>query len=140
MKKVLSTSVLLLAILSPLHSTFAQNGSSELARKSTSSSDPASSEDSAGLAQKYYESGVTLYEAGKLDPAIDAFKQAIKLKPDDAQSHYGLGMALSKSSNYKDAAESYKRAVRYKPEWPEAHFRLGWNYYVLGKESQSREE
>ncbi len=140
MKKALSTSVLLLAILSPLHHTFAQNGSSELARKSTRSSDPASSEDSASLAQKYYESGVALYEAGKLDSAIDAFKQAIRLKPEHAQAHYGLGMALSKSSNYKDAAESYKRAVRYEPEWPEAHFRLGWTYYVLGKVSQSREE
>ena len=91
-------------------------------------------------ARKKYDDGMTLYDSGKLNDAIAAFKQAHKLKPDDPQIHYMLGMVYSKSKAYKDAAESFKRAVQFKPDWPEAHFKLGTMSYVLGRRSQSLAE
>lgn len=88
-------------------------------------------------AQKLYESGMTLYDAGKLDEAIGVFKQSLKLRPEDPQTNYSLGMAYTQSKSYKDAAESFKRAVKYKPDWPEANFRVGMISYVLGHRTQS---
>ncbi|HEY6122499.1 MAG TPA: tetratricopeptide repeat protein [Pyrinomonadaceae bacterium] len=90
-------------------------------------------------AQKLYASAVGLFEAGKLDEAIDVFKQAVKLKPDDPQTHYSLGMVYAQSRSYEEAADSFKRAVKFKPDWAEANFRVGMMAYVLGHHSQSIE-
>jgi protein involved in polysaccharide export with SLBB domain len=103
-------------------------------------SKPDSTIDSAGDAQKHYRSGVALSEAGRFEEAIGAFKQSLKLKPDDPQTNFTLGMTYSKSKSYQEAFESFKRAVRLKPDWPEAHFRLGMTSYVLGKRTQSLSE
>ncbi len=103
-------------------------------------SDAAGSNNTAGEAQKNYDAAVALYESGKLEEAIAAFKQANKLRPENAQTHYMLGMVYSKARAYKEAADSFKRAVRYKPDWADAHFKLGMMAYVLGKKEQSKEE
>lgn len=88
-------------------------------------------------AKKYYEAGDKLYAAGKMGEAIEAFKQAAKLQPEDPQTHYMLGMAYSQSKAYRESFESFKRAVRFWPDWPQANFRLGVIAYVLGKNSES---
>jgi protein involved in polysaccharide export with SLBB domain len=90
-------------------------------------------------AQKLYDSGITYFTADKLEDAIGAFKEAARLRPDDAQTHYSLGMAYTKAKSYKDAADSFRRAVKFSPDWPEANFRVGMISYVLGRKSQSVE-
>jgi len=91
-------------------------------------------------AQKSYEAGVALYDAGKLPEAVEALKQAKKLQPQDAQTNYMLGIVYSKSRSYKEAAESFKRAAKFNPDWPEAHFQSGIMSYVLGRRNDSIEE
>jgi protein involved in polysaccharide export with SLBB domain/Flp pilus assembly protein TadD len=90
-------------------------------------------------AQKNYETGLGLYNSGKLAEAIDAFKESNKLKPNDPQTQYMLGMAYWKNKAYVQAVDSFKRAVKTKPEWDEPYFRLGLSYYVLGRTSQTNE-
>ncbi len=90
-------------------------------------------------AQRDYDAGVTLYNLGKLDQAISAFKQANKLKPNDPQTQYMLGMVYWRAKAFDDCANFFKRAVRLKPDWAEAHFRLGLTYYVLGRTTQFQE-
>ncbi|MEK6337237.1 MAG: tetratricopeptide repeat protein [Acidobacteriota bacterium] len=94
----------------------------------------------ASPAQMSYDAGVTLYNSGKLDQAISAFKKANKLKPDDPQTQYMLGMVYWRAKAFDDCANFFKRAIRLKPDWAEAHFRLGLAYYVLGRKTQSQEE
>lgn len=91
-------------------------------------------------ATRLYESAISLSEAGKLDEAIEAFKQSLRLKPEDPQSNFSLGMTYSKVKNYKEAFESFKRAAKFRPDWADAHFRLGVMSYVLGKKGQASEE
>jgi protein involved in polysaccharide export with SLBB domain/TolA-binding protein len=90
-------------------------------------------------AQKNYDTGLGLYNAGKLAEAIDAFKESNKLKPNDPQTQYMLGMAYWKNKAYIQAVDSFKRAVKIKPEWDEPYFRLGLSYYVLGRTGQTNE-
>jgi protein involved in polysaccharide export with SLBB domain/cytochrome c-type biogenesis protein CcmH/NrfG len=107
------------------------NGSSR-ARESSEESD-------AVQAQKLYESGMSLFQAGKIDEAIGALSAAVKLRPEDAQTHYALGMAYAQAKSYKEALDSFKRAVKFKPDWPEANFKVGMMAYVLGRRSQAVE-
>jgi protein involved in polysaccharide export with SLBB domain len=90
-------------------------------------------------AQKNYDTGLGLYNSGKLAEAIDAFKESNKLKPNDPQTQYMLGMAYWKNKAYIQAVDSFKRAVKNKPDWDEPYFRLGLTYYVLGRTGQTNE-
>lgn len=92
-----------------------------------------------GGSAKTYEEARALFDAGKIEEAIAALKESIKLRPDDSESQFLLGMAYSQTKSYKEAAESFKRAARYKPDWPDAHFRYGMMSYVLGRRTQSVE-
>ncbi|MGH9971875.1 MAG: tetratricopeptide repeat protein [Pyrinomonadaceae bacterium] len=137
--KNLSAALFSLLVLGMIHVDRAQNGDNSqdlgvVAKSAVTDSTPAGN---SLKAQKYYDSGVHFYEAGKLSEAIQSFKVALQLRPDDAQTYYMLGMAQSKSNAYKESFESFKRAARLKADWPEAHFRMGVMAYVLGKKSQS---
>lgn len=154
MKKVTPTAVLLILVLTSIRVFAAQNGTSSqdpraltksatnatTVRKNTESADVTPEKTLGGsslTAQKYYKSGAGHYDAGKIEEAIEAFKQATKLQPDDPQIHYMLGIAYSKSKAYKESFESFKRAIRLGPDWPQAHFRLGVISYVLGRKPES---
>jgi protein involved in polysaccharide export with SLBB domain/Tfp pilus assembly protein PilF len=162
MKKVISVALFAFFSLSAIGSVFAQQRSAKKKPKTATSerknsgataslstnspaeanslSKPDSTVDPGNDAQKHYDSAVALSEAGRFEEAIGAFKQSLKLKPDDPQTNFTLGMTYSKSKSYQEAFESFKRAVRLKPDWPEAHFRLGMTSYVLGKRTQSLSE
>jgi protein involved in polysaccharide export with SLBB domain len=145
MKKEFSVAILLAIAMLCAASVYAQTttGASEPNAKPNGSKGTVSDtslSDSVEAARRYYDSGIVSYNSGRLDQAIEAFKQAAKSEPDNAQSHYMLGMAYSKSKAFKEAADSFKRAAQLKPDWPEAHFRFGIMSYVLGRKSQSAQE
>lgn len=83
--------------------------------------------------QKEYDAGIRLYDSAKFSEALAAFKEAIKVRPQDAQVHFMQGMSEARLQLYKEAVESFKRAVRIKPEWPDAQFRLGVVSHVSGR-------
>ncbi|MCM3874039.1 MAG: tetratricopeptide repeat protein [Pyrinomonadaceae bacterium] len=94
---------------------------------------------SASEAQRFYNTGVTLHDSGKLGEAITAFKEANRLKPNDPQTQYMLGMVYWKAKSFNDSVDFFKLAVKLKPDWAEAYFRLGLTYYVLGRKTQVNE-
>ena len=69
--------------------------------------------------------GNALIRKGKLDEASAAYREAIRLKPDDAEGHYGLGNALKGQGKLDDAIAEYREAIRLKPDHAEAHCNLG---------------
>ena len=140
MKKAIPFTISALAFVSLSFSVVAQQpGTVASSIPKTQVSESATADANAD-AQKLYNSGIALSEAGKIDEAINVLKQALKIRPEDAPTHFQLGMTYSKSKSYKEAFDSFKRATHYKPDWAEAHFRLGMMSYVLGKESQALEE
>jgi len=105
--------------------------------KSDLKSEPVDANESA---QKYYRQGLSLAEIGKLDEALVAFKESLKLRPDDVQANLSLGVTLAKKKAFREALESFKVAVRLKRDSAEAHFRLGMASQVLGKRNQAIDE
>lgn len=82
-------------------------------------------------AAAYNALGLELSRTGKIEGAIAAFKQAIKLKKDYAEAYYNLGNVYFRSAEFKKAVDAYKQAVRYQPEWAEAYNNMGTGYYKL---------
>ena len=48
---------------------------------------------------------------------IDAYKQAIRINPDDADAHYNLGVAYGKLGKYQEAMDAFKQAIRFNPDY-----------------------
>jgi protein involved in polysaccharide export with SLBB domain len=154
MKKVQLIGLFILVAFAPLRCALAQAGSppasdtvvNATARNQTTLASAAESTErksnvsnATSEADENYAAGVAFYDAGKLDEAISALKNANKLKPKDPQTQYMLGLVYWKAKAYNDAVDSFKRAVRFKPDWAEAYFRLGLTYYVLGRKNQTNE-
>jgi len=79
-------------------------------------------------------------EAGMYKEAIEAYKQAIRIKPDFAEAHYNLGVTYSRLGVYRDSIEAYKQAIRIKPDYAEAHYGLGLNYLILNDRGSALDE
>jgi protein O-mannosyl-transferase len=69
--------------------------------------------------------GVILVEQGRLDEAIDHYREAVRLRPQNPQSHYDLGIAFRKEGQTNDAILEYKRALQLRPDYQKAHNNLG---------------
>lgn len=82
-------------------------------------------------AEQYFKNGISLYESGQYQMAIEAYKKAVMLNPDSADANYNLGMAYSSLGQYKEAVEAYKRAIRIKPDYEAAYYNLGHAYSNL---------
>ena len=77
--------------------------------------------------------GLAYGNAGQYEEAIASYKEALRIKPDDADAHYNLGVTYGESGQYEEAIASYKEALRIKPDDADAHYNLGYAYRKLGQ-------
>jgi len=68
-----------------------------------------------------------------LDPNLmmEAYKQAVRINPDDPGAHYNLGISYFKISRYDEAVEAYKQAITIKPDYAQAYYELARSYIEL---------
>ena len=70
--------------------------------------------------------------------AIEAYKQAIHVKPDFAKAYEKLAdIYYYKHSDYEEAIEICKQLISFAPSTANAYLRLGWSYERLGKYSDA---
>jgi tetratricopeptide (TPR) repeat protein len=62
--------------------------------------------------------------AGRLDEAIDHYKQALKSTPDYFEAHFDLAVVSSQIGNASDAIGYFQQALRLKPDYLPAQYRL----------------
>jgi Tfp pilus assembly protein PilF len=96
-------------------------------------------EDYEKTVEYWFVIGTMYFNLGMNKEAIDAFKQAIKIDPDNADAHYNLGTAFIKSGMYKEAIEAYKQVIRIKPDYAEAHNNLGTAFIKSGMDKEAIE-
>jgi len=94
-------------------------------------------EDYKKTAEYWFTLGYYYIQAELYRETIEAYKQAIRIKPDYAEAHFGLGIAYGELGMYREEIEAYKQAIRIKPDLTEAHYNLG---VVYGKLGMYREE
>ena len=90
-------------------------------------------------AEYWFVLGYYLGEAGMHKEAIEAYRQAIRIKPDYAVAHYNLGVAYGKSGMYREGIEALKQAIRIEPDHAKAHYSLGVAYGKSGMQKESIE-
>jgi tetratricopeptide (TPR) repeat protein len=70
---------------------------------------------------------------------IEAYKQVIRITPDDAKAYYNLGGAYGNLGRWQDAIEAYKQAIRIKPDYTHAHLCLSSAYLEIGDKDSAQE-
>jgi len=69
--------------------------------------------------------GNTLKQEGKLDQAIDNYKEAITCQPKLSQALINIASAFLQKGQINDAIKTYSQTINYYPNWPQAHWQLG---------------
>jgi len=75
-------------------------------------------------AKALFTFGNALSRQGKLEEAIAAYREAIRIKPDSA-THLNLGTALQTRGKLEEAVTEFRTAIRIKPNYARAHYNLG---------------
>jgi tetratricopeptide (TPR) repeat protein len=66
--------------------------------------------------QSLFQIVMSLMKIKEYQKAIDAYKEAIKIKPDYHEAYYNMGVAYDKLKEYQEAINTYKEAIKIKPE------------------------
>jgi len=83
--------------------------------------------------------GFAYGELSRHNDAIEAYRQALRIDPENAFAWYNLGTACSKLGRHNDAIEAYRQALRIGPEHALAWFNLGTAYNALGRPNDAIE-
>jgi tetratricopeptide (TPR) repeat protein len=78
-----------------------------------------------GSAAAHFNLGTALTVAGKLDEAIDQYRQALRSEPGYALAHNNLGNVLLARGNAADALQQFREAARLDPSNAEAQYNVG---------------
>ena len=68
--------------------------------------------------------GNVLAQGGKPDEAIQEFRKAIEIKPENPEAHFALGFVLARQGKSAEAEAEYLLAIKQKPNYPEASQQL----------------
>jgi Tfp pilus assembly protein PilF len=84
--------------------------------------------------------GHEFLKQGKDREAIKAFKESIKLNPNNAETYYGLGFSNFRLGKFREAADAFKKATDLSPTMAKAHYGLSLAYQELGMTPQLMEQ
>jgi tetratricopeptide (TPR) repeat protein len=87
----------------------------------------------------FQQQGDRFFRERKLEPAAEAYQQAIKLQPNYAKAYAGLGFTYGAMGRYPQAVEAFKQAIRLQPDAPLAYGGLGTSYHMLRRYQESKE-
>ena len=75
--------------------------------------------------QAHNSLGQALAGRGQVNEAIDHYRQAIEIEPDDVQAHNNLGITLADRGQVNEAVALFRRALEIRPGDVDAHNNLG---------------
>lgn len=81
----------------------------------------------------YTNLGNELVRQGRVEEAIERFRQALAIKPGFAEAHAGWGTALARAGRPAEAIERYRLAVESWPGYARAHGNWGAALAQLGR-------
>ncbi|HJW96395.1 MAG TPA: sulfatase-like hydrolase/transferase [Thermoanaerobaculia bacterium] len=79
-------------------------------------------------------------QAGRADRALELYRQAVAIAPDDNDAWYELAVALQAAGRAKEASVVIREALRRDPSRPEAHNALGIELTEQGKFGEAEAE
>ena len=73
----------------------------------------------------HFQLGTLYYRLGEFDRAVDAYRRAIHLFPQDFEPHADLGTALMELGHLEEAERAYRQAILFNMNHPELYHNLG---------------
>jgi tetratricopeptide (TPR) repeat protein len=92
-----------------------------------------------GHGEAYFQIGYCLGKLGKYQNAIEAYLQALQIKPDDPDTHNNLCVAYGMIGRYPEAIASCQQALRIRPDTAEPYNNMAWSLQKLGRYEESIE-
>ncbi|MCX8012298.1 MAG: tetratricopeptide repeat protein [Desulfobacterota bacterium] len=80
-------------------------------------------------ARAYINLGVTYYELGELDKAIEWLDKGIKIDPNSSYAYYNLSLVHQKLGNLKKAIEMAQKSLELDPTFYMVYYTLGGIYF-----------
>ncbi|MEY2601348.1 MAG: protein O-mannosyl-transferase [Verrucomicrobiota bacterium] len=77
-----------------------------------------------------------LLEQGRIDEAIQCYRDVVQLQPSSALAHYNLAVGLHRAHRLREAIFQYKEALKIDPKYPDADYFLS---QALGEDRQPDE-
>ncbi len=71
--------------------------------------------------------------------AIEDYRTAIKLNPDNPKAYYNMGLAYDEKGSINEASYYYQQALKLKPDYPQALSNLGIIYGKRGRFEEATE-
>ena len=90
-------------------------------------------------ADAHYALGLVYRDWGKADEEIQAYKQAIRLRPDYTSAYERLGTRYMRSKKYAEAVEVFRQLIALKPGDAVAPNNMGEAYLELNKPNEALE-
>ena len=87
----------------------------------------------------HYNLGITYQEMGKVEKAIDSFRQAIIHEPDFTEAHNSLGFSYLELGKFNEAQKHIRSAISINPRNAIAYYNLGVILQEIGKSSDTLE-
>jgi len=81
---------------------------------------------------KFYNKGLELRDAGKLQAAAESFKKVIEIDPNWPWAHLDLGMIYARLNDFPAAIKAFTKTIELDPNFAEAHSNLGFVYFATG--------
>ncbi|MCE0483957.1 MAG: tetratricopeptide repeat protein [Methylacidiphilales bacterium] len=81
--------------------------------------------------------GNTLFAKGRVDAAIEQYREALKINPRMVEAYTNLGLAFSVQGNKEEAIRQYQLALQVNPHFALAHFNLANTLLNLGRTQEA---
>lgn len=78
-------------------------------------------------------------EQGVAELALDQYKQAVNLEPNNPENHFRLGVAYAKIKSIREAGEAFRKVIELDPGYAPAYRELGELYFIAQKYQQAKE-
>ena len=83
--------------------------------------------------------GTALYETGRHDDAIAAFRRAIETQPDYVPAFNNLGVTLRAAGRTDEALAAYRDGLTLRDDYPDLHYNLANALIALGRSAEATE-
>lgn len=87
-----------------------------------------------------YQIGIRLARTGKPAEALEAYRTAARLAPEEGMAWHGIGAALVKLGRPAESVEAFRTALERMPNSPVTHYNLGAVYGRLGDDAAALAE
>jgi len=87
-----------------------------------------------------WDRGITLFRKGNYLDSEAAFREVLRIEPNNAVAHYWLGTVLGVQNQFDDAIESFKTSLQMRPNLSDSRMRLIELLELKGSLAEARSE